>query len=138
MKILKESRIINESAEDTKDKIIEYIDTLSDNEKAYLWNQYCSDVGYSDDAIEYFEEDTINEFFQSPYDALRAAFFGEVSFNHDYFKLNGYGNIVTGYPDDFADWEDVASYAIENEEDFGYDEIRYIILLDEDEDEDEE
>ena len=140
MKILRENKVLTEDAESAKERIEDYLGGLSEDEGFSIWNEYCDSAGYYDDRIEYFDEDTINEIFSTPYEAMRACFFGEVSFNHDYFKFNGYGNIETGYVDDFADWSDVARYAVENDEDFGDSGIRDILdeELNEDKEEDED
>lgn len=42
-----------------------------------------------------FEEDVLNEMFDSPYDAICASYFGKVNFNDNYFILNPYNNIET-------------------------------------------
>ena len=43
----------------------------------------------------YNDEDTINELFSSPAEALRSAYFGNYDYNQPYFRFNGYGNIET-------------------------------------------
>lgn len=42
-----------------------------------------------------FDEETFNQFFDNPWEAMRACHFGEVSFLNEYFTFNGYGNIET-------------------------------------------
>jgi hypothetical protein len=42
-----------------------------------------------------FDDDIINESFETPMDALRAASFGRVNFSDEYFRFDGYGNIET-------------------------------------------
>ncbi len=141
MKILRENkRKLTEDAESAKERIEDYLNGLSDSDAVQIWNEYCDETGYIDDRIESFDEYTINELFDSPYEAMRAAFFGDVSFNHDWFKLNGYGNIETGYADDLADIDTLAEYCVANDEDFGDSDIREILdeELNEDEDEEEE
>ena len=39
------------------------------------------------------DEHTINDLYSNPYDALRAASYGDYNPNHDYFTFNGYGNL---------------------------------------------
>lgn len=49
-----------------------------------------------DEVIYNFDEDTLNEIFSNPYDAMRAAHFGKIeSWNDDYFRFDGYANIVS-------------------------------------------
>lgn len=69
-------------------------------EKVQALNEHYENLGYHDDTIYSFDECTINEFFTSPFEALRACHFGEVNFTHDYFRFNGYGNIET-----LSDWQ---------------------------------
>lgn len=142
MKILRENkRKLTEDAESAEERIEDYLNGLSDSDAVQIWNEYCDSAGYYDDRIEDFDELTINELFSSPYDALRASYYGEVDFTHDYFQFNGYGNIITGYVSDFADWEDVANYAVTNDEDFGDSDIRDILdeeMNEEEEEEDED
>lgn len=82
-------------------------------DKVQSINEHLENQGYNDDMIYPFDEHTINEFFNSPFEALRACLFGEVNFTHDYFRFNGYGNIET-----LADWQiDKEFEALETEED---------------------
>lgn len=136
MKILKENKVLTEDRDSLKEKIDEYIYDLRDEQKMWLWNEYCDRAGYSDDAVYSFDEETINEMFSSPYDALRASYFGTVSFNDNYFKFNGYANLETGDIDDLADFDDMIDYIIDNDDDLGEPDIREII--DEENEEDEE
>lgn len=69
-------------------------------EKVQLINEYNDSKEYSDDYIYEFDEPTVNELFQSSYEALRSAHYGKVHFPHNYFKLDGYGNLQT-----LSDWE---------------------------------
>jgi len=69
-------------------------------EKVQALNEHYENLGYSDDMIYSFDEDTINEMFPNPWDALRATHFGDVNFTDDYFHFNGYGNVET-----LSDWK---------------------------------
>ena len=93
-----------ETTLDVFDNLIELIDGLETAEDFYNTLDDTSDIFYS----EYysFDEETINEIFQNPYEALRACFFGEVNFNDDLFTFNGYGNIVTVNEIPFDDYAD--------------------------------
>lgn len=48
----------------------------------------------------FFDENTIRELITDPWEALRATVFGDVHFDHDYFRFNGYGNLET-----LSDWK---------------------------------
>lgn len=62
-----------------------------------------------------FDEDTFNELFTNPFEAMRKGYFGKIqSFADEYFKLNGYENIET------ASASDVASEAKDNSEFIDY------------------
>ena len=69
-------------------------------DKVQAINENLENQGYYDDMIMSFDEDTINELFSNPWDALRATHFGDVNFTDDYFQFNGYGNIET-----LSDWK---------------------------------
>lgn len=82
-------------------------------DKVQAINEQMENQGYYDDMIYDFDEYTINEFFNSPFEALRACHFGDVSFTDDYFRFDGYGNIET-----LSDWQIDSLYnEIETEED---------------------
>lgn len=68
--------------------------------KVHAINEHLENQGYTDDMIYPFDEDTINELFSNPWDALRASHYGDINFTHDYFRFNGYGNIET-----LPDWQ---------------------------------
>lgn len=69
-------------------------------DKVQAINEHLENQGYHDDMIYNFDEDTINELFSNPWDALRATHFGDTNFSDDYFRFNGYGNIET-----LSDWK---------------------------------
>lgn len=115
MNIGNEFRKLQEETDFPKyDKVVEYFESHMEDSTVSWWNMYCADTNCYDDQIFPLDENNINEFFSSPYDALRAGIMGEVSFNDPYFRLNGYGNIVTGYPEDFIDVDALSKYCIDN------------------------
>lgn len=82
-------------------------------DKVHAINEHLENQGYHEDMIFSFDEDTINEFFPSPFDALRACHFGEINFTDEYFRFNGYGNIET-----LSDWQIDKEYEeLETDED---------------------
>lgn len=68
---------------------------MKTSEKVQLLNEYYSAVNYNDHTIYDFDEGTFRELITDPWEAMRATVFGDVSFSHDYFVFNGYGNIET-------------------------------------------
>lgn len=54
------------------------------------------------DWLEYFENDEyfINEFFKTPAEAVRAAYYGDYNYCDDYVHFNAYGNL-----DSCSEWE---------------------------------
>ena len=64
-------------------------------EKVQALNEYNESVGYYEDIIYSFDEDTVNKVFPNAFEALRASHFGDVDFADDYFIFNRYGNIET-------------------------------------------
>lgn len=68
----------------------------------------------------------------SPWEVTRSAFFGDFNPTHDYFTFNGYGNLesvhrwdIESYLDCYYD--DIAQWAIDNNCDWGLDEVRAIL-----------
>lgn len=55
------------------------------------FNEIMNELGYYDNMV--FDMDDIDEHFQSPYNALQSAYFGDFNPNHGYFTYNGYGNL---------------------------------------------
>jgi hypothetical protein len=58
-----------------------------------LHNEVCNNISHYDSMI--FENDpyTINDYFPDSFKALQAMFYGEYNPNHEFFTLNGYGNL---------------------------------------------
>lgn len=82
-----------ETTLDVFDNLIELIDGLETAEDFYDTLDDTSDIFY--EPYLDFDEDTINEIFKTPYEALRACYFGKVSFNDPLFTFDGYANIKT-------------------------------------------
>ena len=79
---------------------------LTTEEKVQAINEYSEEHNCYDDMIYSFDEDTINEMFRSPFEAMRAAVFGDVNYSDDWFVFNGYGNLET-----LNDWKIDEMYA---------------------------
>lgn len=100
------------------------------------WNDYARE---HDPDGEVFGMESFDEFFcgSEPSDIAARIFYGDFCPAHEYFWLDGCANLESS---DFLDEspldpDALADYAVENDEDFGIDEVREI--LDEDDDEDE-
>ena len=93
----------------------EYWDELDCPEKISIRNNYCSESN-NEDELFCFDEEFFEMFFSgtSAIEVARAVFFGDIkSWNDDYIKFNGYGNL-----------ESMSSYdAVEDTEKYYLDEI---------------
>lgn len=66
----------------------------------------------------------------TPWEIARAAYYGEFCPTNDYFRLNVYGNLEsTDNPcnEGWVDIDELAGYAIDNDEDFEDSEIRELL-----------
>lgn len=142
MKILKENRTLTEDAEGVRDTLLYEINNMSEWDKMNLWNQYCSDSGRTDDEIMNFDYEDADElimmFGGSAESLLRAMFYGDVRFSDGFCRVDGYGNMETfDNIDDFAYWDELVDYVVDNDYDLGEEWIREI-LDEQNEEEDEE
>ena len=112
------------------EKIIDLIQEMSKPDAIALHNEYCNNVSKFDDEI--FDIDELEEICQGQ-DAYWLAcriFYGDFNPTADYFKFNGYGNlqsIFTYCVFDYIDENEIATYILENDEDFSNNDIRYIL-----------
>ena len=74
------------------DQIIETLESLSPNELMRVNNRYC-DENRCNDIIYYNNSQELNSLLGSPDAALRAASYGNYNYSHNYFRINGYGNL---------------------------------------------
>lgn len=128
--------------------INETIETMRDEEKIGLWNEYCNRAGREDDRIMFMED--LPELFDASHARGLFSLLNRFYFGHDendehssanpnraYFYFNGYGNIVTtNYPSDVVDAEELADWIIDHEDALYNDDIQE--LLDDSAEEDEE
>lgn len=101
---------------DKKTIIISLLKEIDTDVLIGIWNTYCSDENM-DDYIYENDDYNINEIFTKPDEALRAAFYGDYRYNHDYFVLNGYGNLESFDEYDAYNHIDIdilADYIMEN------------------------
>lgn len=130
-----------------KEKLFDLLKGMSDADLMQLWNEYCYECNYYDDEI--LSWDALNDLMacggqkDDPFYWINRFFYGSDDYNNegganpnrDYFIFNGYGNIESfdyiynSYKDEFyhMDAEDLIDYIIENNEDFGNDEVREIL-----------
>lgn len=142
MKILKENRTLTEDAEGVRDTLLYEINNMSEWDKMNLWNQYCSDSGRTDDEIMNFDYEDADElimmFGGSAESLLRSMFYGDVRFSDGFCRVDGYGNMETfDNIDDFAYWDELVDYVVDNDYDLNEEWIREI-LDEQNEEEDEE
>ena len=89
---------------ETIEEVEELTSTWSHSDWFSAHNQYCDNNDYSDDQIFEFDDDFFDTYFDGkPMEAARATHFGDVNWNDDYIRFNGYGNL-----------ESINKYAIEN------------------------
>lgn len=110
--------------------IIELIQEMSIGDAVMLHNEYCYETNRYDDEI--FECDRFDEVFDgyTPTDISNRIHFGDYNPYAEYFTFNGYGNIHSVHKYEVFDhiYEDeIADYIIENDNDFGFDDIRDIL-----------
>ena len=122
------------------EKIKEAIESMSDSEIVYLYNDYCDAAHYEDCQV--YTMDDLDEIMYStkPWEVLRMAFYGDFRPCDNYFYFNGCGNLESfDYADSGnspIDVGDIAAWIDDNEDALNNDDIQEI--LDEWEDEDEE
>ena len=100
----------------TIEEIKDYLEDLSENDLAQLWNTYCENVNYYDDTI--YDMDELDELLSgdSPSELATKIYYGEFCPNDHYFTFNGCGNLESGYADELISIEDMARYILENED----------------------
>lgn len=124
MRILKESITRDEAY----DEIHGIIDGMDGNSQVYLWNEYCSEVGYDDDML--YSMDDLDELLSGakPWDVLRMAFYGDFKPVDDFWRFDGYGNLESfSYVSDFVDVDDITSFILDENNPLGNNEIEAIL-----------
>lgn len=126
------------------EKLLELFEAMADSDIVAIWNEFCYETNNYDEEI--FDADTLEEMINSSNESglywVNRFFFGSDDYgdnsanpNRDYFKFNGYGNIVSfdyiynSYSHEFnhIDIDDLINYIVENSESFGNDEIAEIL-----------
>ena len=112
-----------------KQKIVDYINSMNDDEVIELHNRYCEAAGCEDDRIHsMWDLDELLEG-RTPVDILCMSFHGSFNPHHEFFWFNGYGNLES------ADYlsgtqvcaDDIADYILLKEDSLGNDEIQEIL-----------
>ena len=105
---------------------IEKWNDLAREQKISCFIDYAREYN-TDEEIFSFDEEFFNVFFSSPIDAVRATYFGKIeSWNDEYIKFNGYGNLESlseyeaeeladDYADEIYSHEDIWLQYIEEE-----------------------
>lgn len=115
-------------AESKKTRIAEQINELAkvnDLDVYSAWKDVCEDEG----GDEVYDMDTFDEYFDDPWEATRAAFFGDFNPTHNFFWFDAYANLESAdYLDETPiDCDILAERAIEKDEDYGSKVIRDIL-----------
>lgn len=114
-----------------EERIKEIIKEMSTEDKVALWNEYCDSEYRFDDRI-YFMED-FDEIMsgREPLDIARTCYFGDFDPTHEYFWFNGYANLESDYDIDGEKSpfciDELVDYIVENEEDFGNNDIAEVL-----------
>lgn len=121
-----------------EEKIKEYVESLTNEEKRSLWNEYCNADNRADDWIYNMSEfDDINEG-KTPSDIALNICYGDFRATDNYFWFDGYGNFESSdcIDNDSSPFyvDELVDYIIENDNDLYDDNIREIL---EEEDEEE-
>ena len=120
-----------------REKLVDYINSMNDDEVIESHNCYCEAAGYEDDRIySMWDLDDIL-LGVKPVDILCMSFHGDFNPHHSYFWFNGYGNLES------ADYlggtpicaEDIADYILSAEDSLGNDEIKEILDKEDDDNE---
>ena len=106
-----------------KNEIMDVLRDMDDSTIVCVWNEYCDSVKYYDDRI-YFMGDLDDLFYGCSASDLLRALDSDFSLNDDYFRETIYGLSSFDCVLDYIDLDDLADYIVENDEDFGYNDIR--------------
>lgn len=113
---------------ETKKKLVDYINSRGVDEKLALHNAYCDAANCTDDCI--FAMDELEGVLDGvdKWELVHMIRFGDFDFMKDFWQVNGYGNL-----DSYSAWElpifveDIADYILSEEDALGNDEIQYML-----------
>ena len=127
------------------EKILEVFKSMDDSEIIRIWNEYCSECNLFDDEI--MDADQLEELINCSNEGglywVNRFFYGSDDYdqdgsanpNRDYFRFNGYGNLISfdyiynEYKNEFnhIDIDDLINYIMENVNSFDNDDIQEIL-----------
>lgn len=117
------------------ERVQDYLERLLDSELIAIWNEYCG----NDDCV--YPMGELDEVLggTAPSEILRVSYYGDFNPNDNYFMFNCIGNLVSTstISEEWVDIDELAKYIDENEEDFGFPELRDILWGDYEEEEEE-
>lgn len=110
-----------------KNKVIEVLENLSSEELVRIHNEYCDNVCYDDYIQDMWSFDDIMSGTE-PSRLANMIYYGDFRPNDNYFMFDGYGNLKSfDYPEDVVDFDALAEYIIEDDEDFEVEELAEIL-----------
>lgn len=127
------------STEEMKEKIIEVLESLSDDDVIIMWNEFMYPYMNNEHIFEMSEINDILSNNYTPLEIIEMVQNGKFYSCDDYFAFDDYGNLRS-FNDisDKIDLYTIADYVIDMEEDFYNDEIEKILNGDYDDEEEEE
>ena len=122
-----------------EERIKEIIEEMSTEDKIALWNEYCDSANRTDDWIYSMEEFDEQCSGMTPTEIAQSILYGDFRINDNYFWFNGYANLesdnwIEGEKSPFY-IDELVDYIVENEEDFGNDDIAEVLEGEEEEEE---
>lgn len=116
-------------------ELVEVLDQVENSELVRIWNEAIAEDN-PDEMI--YSMDEFDEVFRYEQPSRLACMiqFGDFNYNHNWFKFNGYGNIITSdHVPELICIDELADYIIESHNSYGIDDISE--LLDEWQEDDE-
>lgn len=119
--------------EELYDALVSLLNGMSNEEARGIYNEYCSENGSMDDYIYDNDEYDLNEYFgdDSPYEVLCRTGYGDYSISHDYFIVDGYGNLrsFNNIHSDKSPFyaDELADYIIDNEDALGNSDVEDLL-----------
>lgn len=103
----------------TVQQITEVLENLSDSKLKELWNDYQAEISGESQLYD-FTDDFFEAFFSSPGEAAHSVFFGKIeSWNANYVRFNGYGNIeASNYLSDMISIYDLANHIDQDQDNY--------------------
>lgn len=108
-----------------KTKVTNYLENLDDNTLLQLHNEYCEHNYYTDDYIYYMSALDDLLYGKTPTEIIDLA--GDINTNDDYLQYTIYGVQSFDRISDYVDFDSLADYIIDHDEDLNDDELREIL-----------